>query len=110
MDWKELPVDSLCLSLYYLQTFYFAEIQRGMIGVGQYKLRKEFQALQQDPEDLRIPKSCAPEEIVDTVKIQLHAPLKVNQSNLDTENSLLPNNSIFNRNLPSSPMNIVAIW
>ena len=40
-----------------------------MIGVGQYKLRKEFQAVQQDPEDLRIPKSYAPEEIVDTVKM-----------------------------------------
>ena len=35
LDWNELPVDSLCLSLYYLQTFYFAKIQRGMIGVGQ---------------------------------------------------------------------------
>ena len=77
-----------------------------MIGVGQYKLRKEFQAPQQDPEDLRIPKSYAPEEIVDTVKMQLQDPLKVNQSNLDTENSLLPNNSTFNKNLPSSPMNI----
>ena len=106
LDWNQLPVDSLCLSLYYLQTLYFAEIQRGMIGVGQYKLRKEFQALQQAPEDLRIPKSYAPEEIVDTVKMQLQDPLKVNQSNLDTENSLLPNNSTFNKNLPSSPMNI----
>ena len=38
--------------------------------------------------------------------MQLQDPLKVNQSNLDTENSLLPNNSTFNKNLPSSPMNI----
>ena len=43
LDWKELPIDSLCLSLYYLQSFYFAEvqfyfaeIQRGMIGVTEY--------------------------------------------------------------------------
>ena len=55
---------------------------------------------------MRIPKSYAPEEIGDTVKIQLQDPLKVNQSNLDTENSLLPSNSTFNKNLPSSPMNI----
>ena len=27
LDWKEFPIDCLCLSLYYLQTFYFVEIQ-----------------------------------------------------------------------------------
>ena len=27
LDWKEVPIDCLCLSLYYLLTFYFADIQ-----------------------------------------------------------------------------------
>ena len=52
--------------------------------------------------DFRIPKSYAPEEIVDTVKMQLQDPLKVSQSNLDSENSLFANNSTFKQNIPSS--------
>ena len=62
-----MPVDCLCLSLYYLQYFYFTETQRGLIGVGEYRLRKEFQSLQQDPCELKIPKSYASEEIVEAV-------------------------------------------
>ena len=43
-----------------------------MIGVGEYKLRKEFESLQQDPEDVKIPKFYSPDEIVETVKQQLN--------------------------------------
>ena len=63
-----MPIDCLCLGLYYLQTFYFAEIQRGMIGVGEYKL--QFRGLQQSPEEVQIPKSYASDEIVETVKMK----------------------------------------
>ena len=79
LDWKEVPVDSLCLSLYYLQSFYFAEIQRGMIGVGEYKLRKEFQVLQQDPNEVKIPKYYSPDKIVETVKKQINDPFNYTQ-------------------------------
>ena len=72
LDWKELPVDCLYLSLYYLQTFYFAEIQRGMIVIGEYKLRKEFESLQQGSDEVRIPKSYSPEDIVETVKMKIN--------------------------------------
>ena len=69
LDWKELPVDCLCLSLYYLQTFYFGEIQRCMFGIGEYKLRKESESLQQGSDEVRIPKSYSPEEIIEKMKI-----------------------------------------
>ena len=65
LNGKEVPVDCLCLSLYYLQSFYFAEIQRGMIGVGDYKHQKEFQCLLQCPDDIRMPEFYDPQEIVD---------------------------------------------
>ena len=38
--------------------------------------------------------------------MQLQDPFKVNQSNFDSENSLLPNDSTFNQNIPSSPVHI----
>jgi hypothetical protein len=31
--WREAPVDSIILSLYYLQAFYHNEIQRGFAGL-----------------------------------------------------------------------------
>ena len=37
-----------------------------MIGVGEYKWRKELQSLIQDPDDVPIPKCYAPDEIVET--------------------------------------------
>ena len=42
-----------------------------MIGIGEYKLQKKLRTLQQDPDEVRIPKSHAPEEIVETVKMKL---------------------------------------
>ena len=45
LNCREVPVDCLSFSLYYLQSFYFAETQRRMIGVGDYEFHKEFQCL-----------------------------------------------------------------
>ena len=81
LDWKEVPNHCLCLSLYYLQSFYCAEIQRGMIGVGDFKLRDEFKYFQQEPDEVKIPKSYAPEEIVETVRS------KIDDSSCDITNS-----------------------
>ena len=51
-----------------MQSFYFAEIQRGMIDVGDFKPHKCFQSLLQDPDDVKIPECYDPQEIVDIVK------------------------------------------
>ena len=76
-----VPIDNTVFKI-----FYFAEIQRGMIGVGEYKLRKEFQVLQQDPNEVKIPKYYSPDEIVETVKKQINDPLtmhkKISNKNL----------------------------
>jgi hypothetical protein len=68
-DWKEVPLDVLILSLYYLQNFYVAEIQRGLAGIGDYRLEEEFHYARIDVEDINIPESvCHPDKIVDLVK------------------------------------------
>ena len=51
-----------------------------MIGVGEYKLRKEFQVLKQNCDDERIPKSYASDEIVNKVKMNLNVSTNINAS------------------------------
>ena len=77
LEWTELLVHCVCLSLHYLQSFYFAEIQKGMIGVGEYKLKNEFKASQQTPNEVKILKAYAPEEIVDAAKSKINDSIQV---------------------------------
>ena len=37
-EWKEAPVDSVVLSLFQLQVFYYNEVKRGLAGLGEYTL------------------------------------------------------------------------
>ena len=43
-----------------------------MMGIGEYKLRKEFESLQQGSDEVRIPKSYSPDEIIETVKMKIN--------------------------------------
>ena len=66
--WIEAPVDAIVLGLYYLQIFYYNEIQRGLSGLGTYSLRPEFTTLLR-PEDEAINlRGYSPEEIVQRVR------------------------------------------
>ena len=88
LEWKEVPIDCLCLSLYYLQTFYFTSVQGGMIGVSECKLRKEFQALLQDPDEAQIPKSYYSDEIFETVKMKINDSFHIEKSKTVNEKNL----------------------
>ncbi|KAK3108536.1 hypothetical protein FSP39_010086 [Pinctada imbricata] len=67
--WQELPVDTMMLSLFYLQNFYFSEIQRGRAGVGNHKLKSKYREARLEKEDLNIPnKVVLPEKIIEYVK------------------------------------------
>ena len=44
-EWKEAPVDSVVLSLFQLQVFYYYEVKRGLAGLGEYTLLPEFSYL-----------------------------------------------------------------
>lgn len=41
-NWKEWPVDTMVLLLYYVQTFYSYEFQRGQQGLGNWHLKEKF--------------------------------------------------------------------
>ena len=43
--WKEAPVDSFILALYQLQSYYFNEIQRGLVGMYMYMYMNAFIAI-----------------------------------------------------------------
>ena len=68
--WKEAPVDSIVLGLYYLQVFYYNEIERGLSGLGTYSLRPEFSSLLRPADEAITLKAYSPEEIVQRIKNQ----------------------------------------
>lgn len=62
---KESCIDSLVLSLYYLQCYYNNEIQRGLAGLGKYQLLSTFQSLEIELCDMDLQYCYAPEEITE---------------------------------------------
>ncbi|CAC5387653.1 unnamed protein product [Mytilus coruscus] len=70
--YKELPVDCFVLSMYYLQCYYFTEIQRGLAGVGNYRLRPEFIHARIPKDEISIPKRVIkPDDIVKHVMSEI---------------------------------------
>ena len=67
--WKEVPIDSLVLSLYRLQQYYYNEIQRGYCGLGGYLLRIEFSSLLRPSDELQLQLVTKPEDILPTSTI-----------------------------------------
>ena len=43
-DWKEVPLDTMVLGLYYISIFYEHEILRGYCNLGDYILDKGFES------------------------------------------------------------------
>ena len=62
-EWKEAPVDSVVLSLFQLQVFYYNEVKRGLAGLGEYTLLPEFSYLHEHCCEEKSPK-----EIVQAIK------------------------------------------
>ena len=69
--WKEVPIDAVILGLYYLQVFYYNEIQRGLSGLGTYSLRSEFTSLLRPADEAVSLKAYSPEEIVQRIRNQI---------------------------------------
>lgn len=67
-SWREVPLDAIALSLYYLQAFYCNEIQRGFAGLGNFKLSAEFAAAKRAAEEIITISTFQPEEIVSRVQ------------------------------------------
>ena len=61
-SWKEAPLDSMILSLYQLQAFYFNEINRGIAGLGEYSIASSYSHI--EVQTLAHLSTYSPEEIV----------------------------------------------
>ena len=69
---KELPVDFICLHLYFLQKSIYTDIQCSRAGFGNYQLKKEFNFAKLDPEDIQLPKlGGTPNDILEQVRIKM---------------------------------------
>ena len=63
-QWKEAPVDVMILSLFQLQTYLHNEIQRGMCGLGEYRLKSNYRSLLKEPGEVDLLKCEKPANIV----------------------------------------------
>ena len=77
-----------------------------MIGVGEYKFRKEFQVLQQNSDEIRIPKSYSPDEIVNAVKTNINRTLNRDETEV-TENDF---SAVINEIVPTKANMHCLIW
>ena len=66
--WKEAPVDAIVLSLYYLQSFYNNEIQRGFSRLGTFSLDNRYSALARPYDEILTNSVHPPEEIVEKIR------------------------------------------
>ena len=67
-DWKEAPLDSLVLSLYQLQAFYWNETKRGLPGLGNYTVAPKYQAACLDQIVVQYLPTNSPEDIVKRIR------------------------------------------
>lgn len=67
-DWKEAPLDSLILSLYQLQAFYWNETKRGLAGLGNYTIAPKYQAACLEQVAVQYLPTNSPEDIVKRIR------------------------------------------
>ena len=68
-EWKEVPVDSLVLTFYFLQCYFMNEISRGVCNQGNYHLHPSFLHLLEQPQDMEFISGCVlPEDIVKYIR------------------------------------------
>ena len=67
-QWREAPLDSMVLGLYFLQSYHHNEIQRGYGGIGSYTLFSEYTFAAIPLDEVITSTVISPEEIVDKIK------------------------------------------
>ena len=84
-DWHEVSVDSLMLSLYYLQGYYLSEIALGQNGLGIYHVHPRFSKMSFASLSMSQVKYYQPDEIVSRIKGELSKP---KEEDINTDNSI----------------------
>ncbi|XP_019860323.1 PREDICTED: uncharacterized protein LOC109588616 [Amphimedon queenslandica] len=68
-NWKQVPLDMVCLSLFHLSSYYYREIERALHQLGNWNVKDEYFHLLREPSLMpRLPKVSDPKEIVARVK------------------------------------------
>ena len=67
-QWREAPLDSMILGLYFLQMYYHNEVQRGYGGIGSYSLLSQYAFAAIPLDEIKTSTVLSPEEIVDKIK------------------------------------------
>lgn len=71
-NWKQVPLDVICISLFHLCSFYHREIERAIHQCGSWEVKEEFGHYKRDPTLMpRMPKTCSPEDIVSRARGEL---------------------------------------
>ncbi|MEW8488049.1 MAG: hypothetical protein AB2705_22975 [Candidatus Thiodiazotropha sp.] len=68
-NWKEVPLDSLLMSLKLIQGFYEEECRRGKVGLGNYTIKSRYSKFKTDIENFE-PRTlvCHPKDIVSSIR------------------------------------------
>lgn len=69
-SWKEAPIDSMVLSLHYLQCFYTVELHRGFNKLGNYNLHSMFSEVEFVPPIEASQHVIPPDKIVERIKAE----------------------------------------
>ena len=71
-NWKQVPLDVICISLFHLCSYYHREIEHAIHQCGSMEVKEEFSHYKRDPTLMpRMPKACDPKEIVSKAKGEL---------------------------------------
>jgi len=84
--WKEVPVDSMALSLYRLSQYHVCEVFRGRHGVGEYHLRPQL-VNTYNGTSASVPHATPPEEIVAQIRRAVLSSTDSNQTASSTSSS-----------------------
>ena len=89
-DYKKMLMGMMILSLFYAQNSAFAEELRGRAGLGQYKLKDEFQYSSIDVKDLYFPdKYTHPDDIIRQAKLESDRITQERQVCIETDNEIV---------------------
>ena len=77
---EEKTPDSLALALYYIQYYFKNEVQRGLAGLGQYVLLKQFQGMAIPMEAMELEHCFLPEEIAERLTHMCRSKHEINNT------------------------------
>ena len=97
-NWKQVPLDVICYSLFQLSCFYQREIERAFHQCGSWEVHDEFSFLCRDPSMMpNLPKVIDPKEIVARAKGDIVSQLNEREHDGDGDSDSDNGNSAMNR-------------